>query len=470
MKRISFVLILVAVMTSATLIDVQAQGKTFEPCRPEGAVRGCNAQGKPGHQTCDGGTWTVCRPSPPPPPKPVTGTATPKYYILTVVYAPPGTNGGSSSSSVSYGSESAAGSTVSSSDSFKQGATITATAEGGVLGEGGSAAGSFGITSTSSNTNSLEVKQSGSTEINDSGPSADGINHDHDVIYLWLKPTLQLKLFPTTSGNAVSSVTWSPINTNQMVVTYVYVGWLTNPSQMPPGETQLLQSYGISQQDYPEILKADPFAASSPPATPDPQRYQPLFITFPYEPPFSPGDPVPTLKFTATYTKTQGASSTAENEYTVGLSLSSEGGFPGLAKLTLKDELNWTWNSTDTRSTSNETTNSAAVTVGGPAFGYQGPTDMAVYYDVLYKTFLFAPLPTTPPTLTGAVTTRAGKAVSGKEVIISSTGKRYRTYTNAKGEYRVFGNLSGPVRVQVERVTKQLPQLPSTRRADIALP
>src|SRR5260370_9039292 len=120
MKRINFVLIIIAALTSALFDNVYAQ-REGEPCRPEGTTRGCNAQGKPGQQFCDGGTWTVCKANPPKPPPPVTGTATPKYYILTVVYAPPGTNGGSSSSSVSYGSGSSVGSTVSSTDSFTQG-------------------------------------------------------------------------------------------------------------------------------------------------------------------------------------------------------------------------------------------------------------------------------------------------------------------------------------------------------------
>src|SRR5690348_12910648 len=99
---------LVAVVIIASLsIIVQAQpNSTGGPCRPEGATRGCSANGKPGQQSCDGAVWTVCRPSPPPPPPPVTGTVQPKYLVLTVIYAPPGTNGGKSSSSVTYGSSS----------------------------------------------------------------------------------------------------------------------------------------------------------------------------------------------------------------------------------------------------------------------------------------------------------------------------------------------------------------------------
>jgi hypothetical protein len=465
-----------AVLINASFIPT-ARAQTNPPCRPQGATRGCSANGKPGQQLCDGGVWTFCKANPPPPPPPVSGTVTPKYYILTVIYAPPGTNGGKSSSSVSYGSGSSTGSTVSASNSFKQSNTITATTEGGITGVVGTQAeASFGVTHSSSNSSSLDIKRSSTSEINDVGPAADGINHDHDLIYLWLNPTVQLKLFPTVSGT-VSSVVWQPVNTSQTVVTYVYVGWLKNPSQIPPGELQLLQRYGITPQDFPEMLKADPFANTSrfssvlrTDTVPDPRRFQPLFTTFPYEPPFGPGDPVPTFKFTTTYTNTAGTSFTAQSEYTVGLKLQATGGFFGLAKLTLKDQANWTWTSTDTRSSSTGTTESASVTVGGPAFGYQGPTDMVVYYDVIYKTFLFAPLPTTSPPLLGSVATSAGRLVSGKEVIVVANGVRYRTFTNAKGQYRVFGNISGPLRVQVDTVRKELPQLPATRKVDIVLP
>jgi hypothetical protein len=405
----------------------------------------------------------------------VTGTVTPKYYILTVIYAPPGTNGGKSSSSINYSSGSTAGSTMSSSDSFKQGQSITATAEGGFLGSGGSVEGSFGMTQSSSNGSSLEIKKTATSEINDSGPSADGINHDHDLIYLWLNPTFQLKLFPTASGT-VSSANWQPLNTGTTVITYVYVGWLKNPSQMPPGEVQLLQQYGIRSQDFPEMLKADPYAISSRlstitlPSAPDPRRFQELFTTFPYEPPYSPGDSVPTYKVTVTYSSTSTSSASAQTEYTVGLKLSAEGGFPGLAKLSLKDQFNWTWTSTDTRSSSSGTTESASVTIGGPAFGYQGPTDIEVYYDVVYKTFFFFPLQPTAPTLTGSLAASGGQPGVGREVIVVANGIRHRTYTNAKGQYRIYGNISGPVRIQSGSVIKDLPQLPPTRKVDVVVP
>jgi hypothetical protein len=405
----------------------------------------------------------------------VSGLVTPKYYVLTVVYAPPGTNGGHSTSSVSYGSGSTTGTTVSSSDSFKQGLSVTVTAEGGFLGSGGQAEGNFGVTTNASNSQTLNISKSVTSEIADPGPSVDGIDHDHDLIYLWLNPSIQLKLFPTVSG-AVSKAVWEPVNTQQAEITYLYVGWLKHPSQIPPGELQLLQRFGITTADFPQILKADPYAFPSghstevPDKEPDPRRFKPLFETFPYEPPFAKTDPVPTTKLTLAYTNKQDSSASDQAENTVGLKLQASGGFPGLAKLTLKDQLNWTWTSVNTASSSSAATESATAVIGGPAFGYQGPTDVGVYYDTIYKTFLFVMLPVVgQPTIEGLVTNSSGQPMARKQVVISSNGIQYRTLTNAKGEYRIFNRISGPIRIQVEGSTKDLSQVPGNRKADITL-
>src|SRR5437016_5745561 len=157
----------IAVLLMAYLVpSSQTQTtSTGGPCRPQGATRGCSAKGKPGQQVCDGGVWTVCVANPPAPPKPVTGNVTLKYYVLAVVYAPPGTNGGKSSSSVTYGSSSTLGSTVSSSDAFKTATNLSVTASQGVLGSA-QAGVSFGYAANSSNTKTFDVKKTVSTEIN----------------------------------------------------------------------------------------------------------------------------------------------------------------------------------------------------------------------------------------------------------------------------------------------------------------
>ena len=51
-------LILVPVALDGASLHSAATGQvqsTGGPCRPQGAARGCNANGRPGHQTYDGG-------------------------------------------------------------------------------------------------------------------------------------------------------------------------------------------------------------------------------------------------------------------------------------------------------------------------------------------------------------------------------------------------------------------------------
>ena len=88
-------------------------------------------------------------------------------------------------------------------------------------------------------------------------------------------------------------------------------------------------------------------------------------------------------------------------------------------KASVKSENSWIWTDTKTDATSTGTTQSISVTIGGPAFGYTGPTDMAAYYDQIYQTFAFAPVVAQPGTLRGVVMSRAGKPIAGQEVIAS---------------------------------------------------
>jgi hypothetical protein len=427
----------------------------------DGAIVSCLVGGKRGTKQCFNGRWGPCELPEPPAPAAKVGTLRPKYFILMVIYAPPGTDGGRSSSSVTYGSGSTTGSTVSASRSFKKSGSVSVTASAGILGAKTQVGLSFGYGTSTTDNQSIDIKKSGSTEITVPGPGVDGVDHDRDQIWLWLNPTLNVSLTPTSAA-------WKLEDNPQADIQFVFVGHLKDPSKMPPGLTQRLQSYGITAADFPEILKADPFANGST-AFIDSKRYQSLNTTFPYEPPFAQGDAATTFKFNASSAINTSTSSSTQNETTVGVTASGDVGFTSLFKTSVKAEGKWTWTSTETKASSSGTSESATVTVGGPAFGYTGPTDMAVYYDVIYKTFMFAPL-VARPGITGLVLDRTGTGVRSREVVVVSNGVAKRTFTNAKGEYRIFGDLSGPVRLQVDRTIRNLPQLPATRRVDIQLP
>ena len=437
MKKVHFV---------AVVSFLAAGGNLLAACK-DGTVVSCKVGTKTGTRECINGRFTPCDVEPDPPPPPPTGTVKPRFYILSVIYSPPGTQGGGSGSSVAYGSGSTTGTTVSSSNSFKQNYKLSATASGGVLG-GVQVGASFAYGRNSTNASAIDIKKSTNSEITVRGPGQDGIDHDRDQIWLWLNPKIGMTVTPT-------SATWTLKDTQTADIQFVFVGHLKNPSLMPPGVMQRLQTYGITPQDFPEMLKANPFASGA--TTIDPARFQVMHTTFPYEPPFAPGDPATTFKTTIANSTTDTSSRSTQNDYIVGLSVSGDTNFFSIFKTSIKAESSWTWTNTSATANSTNTSESASVTVGGPAFGYTGPTDMAVYYDVLYKTFMFAPV-TGPIELRGVVTSRSRKIAAGQEVLVVAGGKQYRTFTNAKGEYRIPGKMAGPVQLRVGRVSKNVPQ------------
>ncbi|HEX8503560.1 MAG TPA: carboxypeptidase-like regulatory domain-containing protein [Pyrinomonadaceae bacterium] len=463
-RRLLPTAVLLAACAAALLLTgagrpADSPARAFPGC-PAGAEKSCTRNGKRGTQYCVGAQWGPCMVEDDPGPAPPTGTVRPKFYVLTVLYSPPGTSGGGSTSSVSYGNGSTTGTTVAAGSSFKQNYSVSVSVEAGIGGVvGGSAGASFSYGRNSANSRALDIKKSATSEIGGTGPGRDGIDHDRDIIYLWLNPSVDVTVTPTSANWRLKPNTTADIQ-------YVYVGWLKNPSLMPPGVAQRLQAYGINAQDFPLILSADPLAAGT---ALDPQRYQIVNTTFPYEPPFEQGDPVPTFKLVLSNEGVRTTTSSVQKDYTLGASASGSHGFMSLYKVSVKTENSWTWSCTNTSGTTAGASESASVTVGGPSFGYTGPTDMAVYYDSLYKTFAFAPVQGTVPALKGSVRGANGRPAAGREVTVFANGVKYRAFTNARGEYRVYGRLSGPLEIKAGGAAKRLPGVPANRVADLTV-
>lgn len=350
--------------------------------------------------------------------------------VLTVIYSPPGKTGGGSTSSVSYGAGSSLGSTVSSSYGFGTSLTVTATAEF-TLASTNEVSISLSAAQNIVDSTSKDVRKTASTTFTVPGPANDGIDHDRDQIWLLLGPTLNVKI------TSPASITWTFDNSIVTDIQFVYVGHLKNPALMPPGVKARLEAYGITTSDYQEILKADPFATGT--TSIDPNRYVSLNTTFPYEPPYAPGDPSTTVSHTVAHSTTTTATRTASQQYSVGVSHTGGLNFLNGIKAKLKIENVWTFTHTNSHSISNGTTESASVAIGGPSYGYTGPTDIAVYYDLVYKTFMFAPYESSfGPPLEGLVVSESGASVAGKEVEVVADGVTYRTFTNLVGEFRVY--------------------------------
>jgi hypothetical protein len=395
-------------------------------------------------------------------PKIFTGTVVPRYIVLTVLYAPPGTNGGHSASSVSYSAGSTTGITTSASQSFKIENSVSFDASGGILGTGGGGGLSFDWSHSTTDTQSLAITKSQNSTISRTGPAADGINHDEDAIYLLLNPTVNLAV-------SSSSASWLLASNNSSPIQLVYVGWLNGHTQMPQNIASALASAGITSGDYADILARDPLAAG---AAMDPNRFVQLNTTFPYEPPYAASDPVPVITTTITDSSTQSTTSEVADTYKVGVTISQDVGFADFAKSSLKDSASWEWTDKSTQSSLTGSVQSASVSIGGPAYGYTGPTVLEIFEDQVYHTFAFnlELLSKEEVSLAGTVKTSHRKPVRNEEVILSSKQGVYRTFTNSKGKYRFIGHITGPITVRAREHSRLVNQSQTARQLNIKLP
>jgi hypothetical protein len=378
-------------------------------------------------------------PIPPIKPPPIyTGQLTPKYQILGLLYAPPGTNGGKSSSQVAYGSGSTTGTTNSVSNSFKESVDISASIAAG-LGVNAEFTASVDTTDTSQ----VVISKTETSQISVAGPAQDGISHGNDLFYLWLNPLLDVTV---EDGRVLSwqlSVTSPP-----MIIQYVYASWLQNPSLIPAGVAQLLSAHGFTTADYAQILACNPFSSGS--TAIDPNRFVPTLFSFPYEPPEAAGDPVPTMTFTQTNATTVTDTAQVQVQYgvTVGISASTPTATSAIsASFKASGSLDWTVTATTT--TSDESTQSATVTVGGPAFGYTGPTDVLVYWDTVFNSFMFA-FAAGNPVAAGTVTS-ANQPVAYQPITLEVGGVTLSTFTDAGGNYRFYGTAAGQGTITVSK-------------------
>lgn len=363
-------------------------------------------------------------------------TGRPRYKVVALVYAPPGTNGGKASSYVDYATASSTGTTTSTTHSFKDSVDVTFSLDvkvGKLLKLG--AGGEFTASNTTTDTDTVDIKKTATSTIHVVGPSADGIDHDHDMFYLWLNPLIELTLDPE------NNVQWSlGVDGPTMDLQYVYVAWLKNPSLMPPGLATVLRNAGLTTVDFNAILALDPFATVTEMLHPmiDPNRYLPTTQTFPYLPPLDATDTVPTLTDTISDTVTDTQTHTIQSQYSVSLDAdASITDKDAIVNASLKVNGTLTWTDTSTTTSTTSSSQSATVSIGGPAYGYQGQTDLMVYWDSIYNSFLFA-FPTVPYFHAGRLLDAHGVARAGQKVSLKVNGKTYQTYTDPNGEYRFY--------------------------------
>lgn len=369
-----------------------------------------------------------------------TGTLRPRYQVLTVVYAPPGSSG-SYKSQVKYASGSTAGTTVSISDAVKTGYEITAKVGDDKAFSG---SGAYGSSTTTTNTSTLDVKKSTTTTLTLAGSNKDGINHDSDLVYICLNP-----LYTITADNW-NNVTWAiGVDGTSMIVQYLTVEQLKNPSSIDSTLKAKLDSYGLTDADYAEILKANPMASATDTTTIDTTRYLPTTQSFPYNKPASDGtQPLTTLDINNTTTTTSTHQVQVQNTVTATFTQ----GMPNVLHFKEVGQLQWTY--TNTYGTSTTTTQTASVTIAGPGKDSQVPySDVLVYWDTVFNTFMFD-FAKDQPAYSGTVPSTQGMAVSNQTVTLTSGGKTYTTVTDANGNYRFHHVPKGQATVKVKGQTQ----------------
>ena len=227
---------------------------------------------------------------------PITGYINPKYLIMGVTYAPPG---GNSQSYVSYQTTNFVGNTSMdesiNTNNFSESLSISGDTGGGFVGVSAGVAitgtQSFAYTQVSDDSTTITVNKQTTTTLKTPGvPNVySPVDHDYDIIWLWLNPVV-FYTFPTTNTEYSGSVVWNGYGydyndpQHDIDVWPVYVGtlngdfgtsfdcggvtqpidcqdagvfarsWVTTQT-FAPGDGP-----GITQADYPNILKADLFA------------------------------------------------------------------------------------------------------------------------------------------------------------------------------------------------------------------
>ncbi len=386
----------------------------------------------------------------------ISGYVNPKYLIMGVTYAPPG---GDSSSYVSYQTSSLVGNNTTNTSSFQSGFNESvAVGVGGDFTIFGVSAGvtvtgtqSSGWTQKTTNSTSITVNKTTSTTLKTPGvPSIySPVDHDYDIIWLWLNPVALFTLY-NLPGSGVGPIVWNGYGYDlndplqDIDVWPVYVGYLNG--DFGPLDAQdagaLSRSWvttqtfapgqgpGITFADYANILGADPFAnnpfdsnsgylltvapGTAPPTSADgrftmsqggngtqdsiPYQQAPLGSTTGIQ------DIFQFINQTTTMT-----THTVDNTYTVGFGL--EEAFtvgnkmtPFTANFSLDLKQNWTmtWENISTTSSTNTNTQTNTAQITGPPCPattapcnptYTEPHEFAVYQDNLYGSLMFWPNP-----------------------------------------------------------------------------
>jgi hypothetical protein len=328
------------------------------------------------------------------------GAIFPKYQVLGIDYAPPG-----SRSSVTYSANFLRGGSASNSSTFTNQTTVTVSASlkygiGSSNSLDTSVTGLYAQQKDFNTTDSWSVTTNGGDIIPGPASSAAGVDHDYDIVWIWLNPAVNLVLTGPASitWNGYSYNTADPVN--QMDVLYLYVYELKDPSRIPPSvAARLARSWdqsgvgGLTAADYADILALNPFAtnpAFDPTADTSGRYSKEPGQTFNYRPAPPGGQPV-TQFFSTTAQVSNTTGTGTQITRSVAASVETKVNFTTLVSAAMKVTHTYTsvskWNSAFT-TTSGQT---ASFSITGPlaSDNYTGPTALQIWRDNIYGSFMF---------------------------------------------------------------------------------
>lgn len=331
----------------------------------------------------------------------IVGSIFPKYQILGVDYAPPGAG-----STVVYSNGYVRGTSNTIEGTFSSGDTLSVKLDfGGPIGRlvgtdlSATVSGSYSEEQDTTNQDSVSITTSLDETIPGPVSSSVGIDHDNDIIWVWLNPGISISI-PTPNSIVENGYGFNAADPlNEMDIIFLYVAWLKNPSIMPADvASRLARTWdtsgigGLTTADYSSILAADPFV-NNPSFNPNSDTSSRFTLeigqNFSYEPATAGLQPVPqSYKFMAENTSTNTSSTKDTRSVSVGIT-AELGAFVFFNSVT--NTYTYTSTSQWTNATIATTNQMVTISITPPAAtdNYTGPTAIQCWRDNVYGSYMF---------------------------------------------------------------------------------
>jgi len=356
----------------------------------------------------------------------------PKYIVLGVSYAPPGPT-----SFVQYSQSNSLSTTLTDKSSYSSGTTYSTSLKAGyktgISESTGTGTYAYGASQTTDSSSATTLSTSTTTGYKLMGPPSPPcitggscpatintpIDHDYDVIWLWLNPVAWYTVSP--GSMQFNGFAYDTSDIPEMDIYPIPVGVLRGSIPMTQSlANELARAWaagnnrifpagdgpGLTSADYANILAANPFTATSYSVNPALTTSSDLRFTLAGLTPTNNSSPVQTFIYapgtlTQNYQNTYVNSTAVSNgvTYTTNVTFSIDKSvsatYAGINSTnTLKVANQQTWTTGQNKSISNITTVVDTLSLGSPCVSciYTGPTVFEVYQDNIYGTFMFNPV------------------------------------------------------------------------------